>query len=324
MRYRPGRRQAVFGQLPPRVLRQRHPRSRYDPAEACDDGNTVSGDGCSADCVVEYCGDGITNDINEACDANDDPNCTYGQTSCQKCLGCQFQNGITHTCGDGYLDTSAGEVCDYGSNNGPVTPTYGAITLECDSCTSVTMVPGAYCGDGHCDSGNEDSTSCPDDCKACGNGIVDQASEDCDAGSQNTDTVCTPPTTWSFSGLNCTTCTTSCKVDIELGPHCGDGTCDAVNETSTSCPADCGTCGNGAIDGKELCDSTASPVFAVGYDTCEGLGFSGGTVTCDNCVVNIGGCTSPVCDNTTDHCGGACAPASPARRARMPPIAWPA
>jgi cysteine-rich repeat protein len=35
--------------------------------EECDDGNTVSGDGCSADCVVEVCGDGIVND-GEACD----------------------------------------------------------------------------------------------------------------------------------------------------------------------------------------------------------------------------------------------------------------
>jgi len=36
--------------------------------EECDDGNTVDGDGCSADCKIEYCGDGIINNIDEECD----------------------------------------------------------------------------------------------------------------------------------------------------------------------------------------------------------------------------------------------------------------
>jgi cysteine-rich repeat protein len=35
--------------------------------EDCDDGNTVSGDGCSAACTLETCGDGLVND-GEACD----------------------------------------------------------------------------------------------------------------------------------------------------------------------------------------------------------------------------------------------------------------
>ena len=41
--------------------------------EACDDGNTVSGDGCDSECVVEYCGDSIANNNGEVCDdANTD------------------------------------------------------------------------------------------------------------------------------------------------------------------------------------------------------------------------------------------------------------
>ncbi len=39
-----------------------------DPNEQCDDGNNTSGDGCSAVCIDEYCGDGIINDVNETCD----------------------------------------------------------------------------------------------------------------------------------------------------------------------------------------------------------------------------------------------------------------
>ena len=39
-----------------------------DPDEACDDGNTMGGDGCSADCQkVEVCGDGVV-DVGEGCD----------------------------------------------------------------------------------------------------------------------------------------------------------------------------------------------------------------------------------------------------------------
>ncbi|MDD9954197.1 MAG: DUF4215 domain-containing protein [Candidatus Woesearchaeota archaeon] len=39
-----------------------------DAGEQCDDNNTDNGDGCSATCVVEYCGDGIVNQPWEECD----------------------------------------------------------------------------------------------------------------------------------------------------------------------------------------------------------------------------------------------------------------
>src|SRR6266404_5783716 len=38
-----------------------------DPGEQCDDGNTTSGDGCSANCTLESCGNGIV-DSGEQCD----------------------------------------------------------------------------------------------------------------------------------------------------------------------------------------------------------------------------------------------------------------
>jgi cysteine-rich repeat protein len=46
-----------------------------DPSEECDDGNNVDGDGCDANCVVEFCGDGILQpDLGEECDdGNNDP-----------------------------------------------------------------------------------------------------------------------------------------------------------------------------------------------------------------------------------------------------------
>lgn len=35
--------------------------------EACDDGNTAGGDGCSAVCLVEACGNDVV-DVGEQCD----------------------------------------------------------------------------------------------------------------------------------------------------------------------------------------------------------------------------------------------------------------
>ena len=39
-----------------------------DHGEQCDDGNKMDGDGCSAQCVIEFCGDGLINLPKEQCD----------------------------------------------------------------------------------------------------------------------------------------------------------------------------------------------------------------------------------------------------------------
>ena len=50
-----------------------------EPPELCDDGNTMSGDGCASDCLPEaFCGDGNV-DPGEECDPGDpemEPSCT--------------------------------------------------------------------------------------------------------------------------------------------------------------------------------------------------------------------------------------------------------
>lgn len=53
------------------------------PPEECDDGNTTSGDGCTAACVAEFCGDGVTNDGSERCD---DGNTTDGDGCDAACM----------------------------------------------------------------------------------------------------------------------------------------------------------------------------------------------------------------------------------------------
>ena len=78
-----------------------------DAGEVCDDGNTVSGDGCSGDCLSnETCGNGYIDYIKgEMCD---DGNNISGD-------GCSADCRSDETCGNGILDTIKGEVCDDGN-----------------------------------------------------------------------------------------------------------------------------------------------------------------------------------------------------------------
>lgn len=77
--------------------------------EDCDDGGILSGDGCSATCVDEFCGDLATNDVDEGCD---DGNATSGD-------GCDANCTVTG-CGNGIV--TAGETCEL-PNQGVCGPT---------------------------------------------------------------------------------------------------------------------------------------------------------------------------------------------------------
>lgn len=78
-----------------------------DPGEDCDDGNTVDGDGCAADCTAEpfFCGDGNV-DPGEECDDNNNLNND----------GCAADCTIEAFCGDGNVDPELGEECDDNNN----------------------------------------------------------------------------------------------------------------------------------------------------------------------------------------------------------------
>ena len=80
---------------------------KLDTSEECDDGNVVSGDGCSATCRLESCGNGIVDiALGEACD---DGNNTDGD-------GCSADCRTNEKCGNGIVDAELGEVCDDGNN----------------------------------------------------------------------------------------------------------------------------------------------------------------------------------------------------------------
>ncbi|HSA58116.1 MAG TPA: DUF4215 domain-containing protein [bacterium] len=79
-------------------------------AEECDDGNTESGDGCEADCTVTttpegaICGNG-TVEGGEECDNGEGLNDDTVPNACR-------QNCTNPVCGDGVIDTEFGEECD--------------------------------------------------------------------------------------------------------------------------------------------------------------------------------------------------------------------
>ena len=103
-----------------------------DADEACDDGNTVGGDGCSADCLSEEgCGNGVL-DAGEVCD---DGNHASGD-------GCAPLCDSTEVCGNLILDPLIGEVCDDGN------------TVGGDGCSAdCHAAGGGGCGNGIIDAG---------------------------------------------------------------------------------------------------------------------------------------------------------------------------
>src|SRR5450432_3201880 len=108
-------------------------------SEQCDDGNTISGDGCSSACQLETantCGDGIVQVATETCD---DGNTVDGD-------GCDSHCHIETSakCGNGTLD--AGEVCDDGnhaSNDGCSSTCQVEAGYTCTGTPSVCTIGGA-------------------------------------------------------------------------------------------------------------------------------------------------------------------------------------
>jgi cysteine-rich repeat protein len=92
---------------PPPVCGDGH----LDEGEQCDDGNTVSGDGCSADCKIEtppppVCGDGHLDQGEECDDGN-----TVSGDGCS--ADCKIETPPPPLCGNGVVDE--GEQCDDGN-----------------------------------------------------------------------------------------------------------------------------------------------------------------------------------------------------------------
>src|SRR6266700_301051 len=210
-----------------------------DPTEQCDDGNTVSNDGCNQLCQVEangncptpgqrcvfiaVCGNGVlTSD--EACD---DGNTTGGDGCSADCKTVEpgYQCRVpgkrcVPLCGDGVITGS--EKCD--DHN----------TASGDGCSSTCLVePGASCPP----TGGACTKS------VCGDGILG-AGETCDCGTDpaHLPAGCTGPN-GLFNGDG-TGCSRTCTKEPVCRGTAGSG-------TTHSCAT---TCGNGNIEAGEACD----------------------------------------------------------------------
>ncbi len=206
--------------------------------ESCDDGNTVSGDGCSRICQVESnwncpqegqpcqnlakCGNGIlTSD--ETCDDGNTVSgdgCSADCQTVEKGWQCRVPGKpCTPSCGDGVI--SGTETCDDGnttSGDGCSATCHLELGFKCDKagapCTKTT------CGDGK----KEGAESCDD-----GNTMpFDGCSEDCQI----------EPSCTAGSG-----CTSQCGDGIVLGEECDDGNVGNGDGCSSDCKIEPGwTC----------------------------------------------------------------------------------
>jgi cysteine-rich repeat protein len=192
-----------------------------DQHEVCDDTNTVSGDGCSADCHSdETCGNGIR-DIakDEACDDGNvvtETECPYGMASCTRCnAACTGELALQGPyCGDIILNGS--EVCDDGNSVTETQCPYGEPACRrCNaSCSAVLDLTGPYCGDS-----------------------VQNGAETCDDGNTVTETQC------PYGTAACTQCSSDCGNQLTLtGPYCGDSIQNGPEACDDGNTSVCGSC----------------------------------------------------------------------------------
>jgi cysteine-rich repeat protein len=272
-----------------------------EAGEQCDDGNTVNGDACEANCTLPVCGNNIQ-DQNEQCDGNDLDNqsCVSqgfagGNLSCNN--NCSFNtNACTApaSCGDGALNN--GEDCD-GNNLG------GA------SCVSEGFDGGALSCNNNC---SFNTNACTNN-GACGDGSAD-AGEECDGADLNGESCASQ----GFGGgnlscnNNCTLNTNACTADavcgnntLEPGEQCdgappGNLSCQSLgfDAGALSCSgictidsAGCSLCGNGIREGNEACDGQD-----FGGQTCEDQGLANGALSCSvACTIETAACLPAEC-----------------------------
>lgn len=200
------------------------------PSEQCDDGNAVSGDGCSATCTSERCGDGVVSAPAEVCD---DGNGMNG-------------DGCSVTCTVEY-----GFVC----NAWPGQPSVCSPPCGDGICVDPQEVsPGS-------------SFACNEDCSVCGDGRFNVYSERCDESAPDTGcsysdvclacAECVPRVSLSSSSSSRAPSANPCgngTVDTDLGEQCDDGNRNPGDGCDPSCYFEQSVCGDGTRAMNEECD----------------------------------------------------------------------
>lgn len=298
-----------------------------DALEACDDGNTDIGDGCSSECVVEDgwmcmhagvgpsvcesgCGGGPTCAEGQRCLGGE---CVCDNVSCDGCCrGTMCLPGDSSTaCGTGGLTCSecaAGDTCDGGVCSG-----CNATTCPDGCCSGSTCNPmgidscgigGAACSP--CDMLRADR--CIDGACLCGDGDVCATGQRCVAGLCICDQTSCPA--GCCDGTDCQIRTAeTCGV---AGSTCVACSSDIANGCAATGTCQCGAgpaCGPGqrCLGGNCVCDSTSCTDGCCDGNVCRvsslaACGPTGGACgTCDPLTADA--CTSGAC---TCGSGAAC------------------
>lgn len=174
--------------------------------EACDDGNLIETDACTNGCAGATCGDGLLWEGVEFCDDGLDNGLpTRCSLDCSGITSATCGNGTLEgdeacddagesdacdpdcsvaTCGDGFTNPTAGEVCDDGERNGsPLACAIDCAGVTPPVCGNSVLEPGEQCDDG------DETETCDLDCSrpVCGDGLVNAlAGEACDPGEDPT------------------------------------------------------------------------------------------------------------------------------------------
>jgi hypothetical protein len=170
-------------------------------------------------------------------------------------------------------------------------------SLTCSNGQVSTANCSGKCGDGICDPYKENTTTCPSDCQACGNGVID-AGEECDGVNLNGKTCADINANYGAYGLSCSS---SCKFATT---NCSGKSCWRNSDCQS------GGCTTSGTSATYYCTSTLYShrcFTATTKTTCEALKAANNNTAYCEWVVQNGNCSASSLNVTTVVCGdGTC------------------